>query len=245
MDGNVGPLKVKSEEKLLPLLRARLAKKLVSMGFQEKEIAEALNVTPPAVTQYLKGKRGRGLTETKNLEQTINALAEKTAQRIRTKTGPLDIAELLDAGYQILTATRGEKTLQSIEEPRKERWLRILRERLQLELQAAEKCLGLASRTPDDFGKLLLRMIASDSIRHAYIVTQLIAWLEKGGPSEFKPPAKELLSDMLRMEDTADEVSLSKTLRVTHGIARLLLESIDMDEQKHKRVLTRMMKMLD
>ena len=50
---------IRSEERLIPIIRASLAERLVREGFHTKEIADALNVTQPAVTQYLKGKRGK------------------------------------------------------------------------------------------------------------------------------------------------------------------------------------------
>jgi hypothetical protein len=51
-----------------------------------------------------------------------------------------------------------------------------------------------------------------------------------------------LLKDILAIEDTADEVSLRSTVKINHDVARLLLESIDMDEKKHDKLLGKMMK---
>jgi hypothetical protein len=47
-------------------------------------------------------------------------------------------------------------------------------------LNAAQKCDDLANRARDEYTRLLLRMVASDSIRHADIVSQMISWLESG-----------------------------------------------------------------
>ncbi len=233
-----------NEEKLLPSLRAGVAKKLFRMGFKAMEISSVLNVTPAAVTMYLKGRRGKGSAEIDDVDQ-IDALAEKAAHKIRSGTGPLEIVELLDAGYQLLSATKGQRILERGVETTKEReQIGLLRERLQLELKAAQKCLDLASRTRDDCNKLLLRMIASDSIRHADIVSQLMSWLERGHQPEYDPPARELLNEMLAIEDKASESVLQKTVRISHRGAMLLLESIDMDEKKHDTIVEKMLRII-
>jgi len=231
-----------TEEKLLPLVRARLAKRLSDIGFRAKEISAVLNVTPAAVTQYLKGKRGNTLSEAGN-ELIINALADKAAHRIRSEAGPLGAVELLDAGYQLLSASKGQKILKERAKAGGFESIGVLRDRLRLELKAAEKCLELANRTRDDYTKLFLRMIASDSIRHADIVSQLISYSERASDSSFQPPAKEFLNEMLAIEDKASEASLSKAVKIPNKAAMLLLESIDMDEFKHDRLVGKMLRL--
>jgi predicted transcriptional regulator len=224
---------IKSEEALFPLIRSGIAENLTKMGFRVKDIAAVLRVSPAAVTQYLKGSRGNKLQETKNQEHIIEALAEKAAQRIRNGAGPLEVVELIDAGYQLLAAGAGERILQTKTEPQRSEWLRILRGRLQLELKAAQKCLGLANQTQDDYSKLLLRMIATDSIRHADIVSQIMTRIEIGVNPEFESPGVGFLNEMLTIEDKAGELSLNNTIKIPHPVAQLLLESIDLYEAKH------------
>lgn len=231
-----------NEEKILPLLRARLAENLFRMGFKGKQIATVLNVTPAAVTQYLKGKRGNKLPDS-GTKLILNALTDRAAQRIRSGTGSLEFIELLDAAYQLLSAQRGQRILESrAERPVNQESIRILRQRLQLELKAAEKCLDLANRTRDDYTKLFLRMIASDSIRHADIVSQMISWSEGTRESEFQPPAKEILGELLAIEDRAGESSLTNVVKIPNPAAMLLLESIDMDEEKHDTLVGKLMR---
>jgi len=76
---------------------------------------------------------------------------------------------------------------------------KLLRERLQLELTAAEKELELASRTSDEHTKLLLQLIASYSIKHVDIVSQIISWLEIGEGTErrFQAPDHAVLQQMI------------------------------------------------
>ncbi len=234
-----------SEEKILPLLRARLAEKLVEMGFKPKQIANVLNVTPAAVTQYLKGRRGKKSWDSGD-ELILNTMTDRAAQRIRSGTGPFEFVELLDAAYQVVSAKRGQRILENKEDTRvRPESIRILRQRLELELKAAEKCLDLANRTRDDYTKLFLRMIASDSIRHADIVSQLISWSEGSRELGFEPPAKEFLSELLAIEDRAGESSLTKVVKIPNVAAMLLLESIDMDEEKHDTLVGKLMRNID
>ena len=109
------------------------------MGFRVNQISLVLDVTPPAVTQYLKGVRGKKITETENQKQMIDALAEKGAQRINGNMEPLSTIELLDVAHQILAVTSGERMLGTRSESRKKsKSIAILKARLQLELKAGE-----------------------------------------------------------------------------------------------------------
>ena len=223
---------------MLPLIRAGLASRLIQMGFRVNQISRVLGVTPAAVTQYLKGVRGKKLAQIENQKQMIDALAEKGARRINGDGPPLSTVELLDVIHQIVTVANGEKIVHTrSENGEKSESIAIMKARLELELNAAQKCLDLANRARDDYTGLLLRMVASDSIRHADIVSHLISGLETGHEIAYEAPDRALLVEILSMEDNAKEISLQRTVRIAHGVARLLLESIDMDEEKHERLI--------
>ncbi len=233
---------MRSEERLIPMIRARLAEKLAAEGFRVHEIATALNVTQAAVTQYLKRKRGAGRESVPGLDGLIDPVAEKLVKRVRSRLGPIETVELLDAARQLMAVDAGRTVLERGEsEPDRDASLVLLRERLKLELSAAERYLELANKTGDDHIKLLLRMIASDSIKHADVVSQVISWLEAGTGRRFELPSKELLGSMLSMEDSAKEESLQEGVTVDHPIARLLLTWIDMDEAKHGKMVSKML----
>src|SRR4029077_13484969 len=74
----------KSEERLIPMIRARLAERLIKEGFRPKEAAAALNVTQAAVTQYLKRKRGGNAPALASIDHLVDPLAEKLARRMRS-----------------------------------------------------------------------------------------------------------------------------------------------------------------
>jgi len=229
-------LQVSSEERLIPEIRARLAKKLAHQGLRVGEIARILRVTQPAVTQYLKGRRGAALQGMTKVDILLDPLAEKIAQRSRDGPG-IETTELLETARQILVMNTGMNPKPE-GEPHRTRLLELLGGRLRLELDAAERYLELANRSSDNYTKLLLRMIAADSIRHGDVLSQLMSWLEAGGGSGGSVPEEGFLKSMLAIEDSAGEASLTREVDVDHPVARLLLRWIDIDEGKHEKMLS-------
>ncbi len=237
------PPDFRSEERLIPLIRAKLAQKLVNQGFRPKEVAGALNVTQAAITQYLKRRRG-GASSLASIDHLVDPLAEKLAKRLRSGLGGVETAELVEAARQVMVVSRGRTIVQQQpKRPELDKALRALRERLRLELTAAERYLELSNQTDDDYSKMLLRMIASDSIRHGDVVSQVISWLEAGRGSEFEMPGKAILETLVELEDSAHEASLAHEIRIDHPIARLLFQWIDADEEKHEKIVSKMLKL--
>ena len=71
---------------VIPTIRSELAKELLNLGMKQKEISELLDITQPAVSQYISDKRGHGIKfndETQNLirEFAKGLLEEKYTQR--------------------------------------------------------------------------------------------------------------------------------------------------------------------
>lgn len=71
---------------VIPTIRSELAKELLNLGMKQKEISELLDITQPAVSQYISDKRGHGLKfndETQNLIQEFakGLVEEKYNQR--------------------------------------------------------------------------------------------------------------------------------------------------------------------
>ena len=232
-------------ENLIPVVRARLALSLRREGLRVKEIAAALNTTPAAVVQYLKGKRGRLVARPAQVDRTIDALADKVLQRVRSgiREG-VRMPELMEAADQIIIASKGSKMLEETTQRQEKQIVEILRQRLELELRASERCLDSAVKFEDQYSKLLLRMIAADSMRHADVVSQIISWTELPHEPTLNVPKKEFLDAILQIEDKAGEQSLKDTVKISHPIARLLLEWIDTDEKKHERIISKMVRVV-
>lgn len=234
-------MEIARAENLIPVVRARLAIKLGRDGLRVKEIASALNITPAAVVQYVQGKRGRLSVRVAQMDRTVDALAEKVLLRVRGGAGEgLRMAELLEAAEQILIASRGSRVLEETPVAIESEVVEILRQRLQLELKASERCLESAVKLDDQYSKLLLRMIAADSMRHADVVSQIISWVEVSPEPVINLRRKELLDAILQIEDKAGETSLRNAVKISHPVARLLLEWIDTDEKKHEKIIGKM-----
>jgi uncharacterized protein len=232
-------------ENLIPVIRARIAIKLGHDGLRVKEIASALNITPAAVVQYLQGKRGRLGMRAAQTDRTIDALADKILQRTRSGVGEgLRMAELLEAAEQMIIASRGSRVLEENPIAMERGVLEILKQRLQLELKASERCLESAVKLDDQYSKLLLRMIAADSMRHADVVSQIISWIKVSPEPAINLPRKEVLNAILQIEDKAGETSLRNEVKISHPVARLLLEWIDTDEKKHEKIIGKMAQLI-
>jgi len=230
---------------MIPVVRARLALSLRREGLRVKEIAAALNTTPAAVVQYLKGKRGRLVVRPAQVDRTIDALADKVLQRVRSGVREgVRMPELMEAADQIIIASKGSKMLEETPQKREKQVVEVLRQRLELELKASERCLESAVKFDDQYSKLLLRMIAADSMRHADVVSQIISWTELPREPTLNVPRKEFLDAILQIEDKAGEQSLRDTVKISHPVARLLLEWIDADEKKHERIIGKMVHLI-
>lgn len=232
-------------ENMIPVVRARLALSLKREGLRVTEIAAALNTTPAAVVQYLKGKRGRLVARPAQVDRTIDALADKVLQRIRSGVREgVRMPELIEAADQIIIASKGSRLLEETTQKREKQVVEVLRQRLELELKASERCLESAVKFGDQYSKLLLRMIAADSMRHADVVSQIISWTELPHELTLNVPRKEFLGTIMQIEDKAGEQSLRDTVKISHPVARLLLEWIDVDEKKHERIINKMVHLL-
>src|SRR2546430_5194960 len=109
---------IKSEN-LIPVVRARLALSLKRQGLRVTEIAAALNTTPAAVVQYLKGKRGRLVARPAQVDRTIDALAERVLQRVRSGVREgVRMPELIKAADQIIIASKGSRMLEETSQER-------------------------------------------------------------------------------------------------------------------------------
>src|SRR5437870_11306920 len=232
-------------ENMIPVVRARLALSLKRQGLRVTEIATALNTTPAAVVQYLKGKRGRLVARPAQVDRTIDGRADRVLQRVRSGVREgVRMAELMEAADQIIIASKGSRVLEETPRKREKQVVEVLRQRLELELKASERCLESAVKFDDQYSKLLLRMIAADSMRHVDVVSQIISWTELPHEPTLNVPKKEFLDAILQIDAKAGEQSLKATFEISHPVARLLLEWIDADEKKHERIISKMVRVI-
>jgi len=196
------------------------------------------------VTQYLKRKRGGSTPDLGSIDRLIDPLAEKLVKRLRSGLGGIETTELVETARQVMVMNRGRTIAQERpKRPERDEALRVLRERLRLELTAAEKYLELSNQTADDYSKMLLRMIAADSIRHGDVVSQVVSWLESGRESDVEMPGRAILQSLVELEDSAHEASLAESIHISHPIAQLLFQWIDADEEKHEMIVSKMLRL--
>ena len=46
---------------MIPAIRSELAKELLNLGMKQKDVSELMDITQPAVSQYITDKRGSGI----------------------------------------------------------------------------------------------------------------------------------------------------------------------------------------
>lgn len=71
---------------VIPAIRSELAKDLISLGMKQRQVSELMNITQPAVSQYLSDKRGNGVKLNDSVKDSIAEfavqLADGTAEKI-------------------------------------------------------------------------------------------------------------------------------------------------------------------
>ena len=62
---------------VIPAIRRELAKAMAALGMRQKDIAKCLNLTEPAVSQYLKFKRAKDVYFDKDVIKRIETAANR------------------------------------------------------------------------------------------------------------------------------------------------------------------------
>lgn len=60
---------------VIPAIRSELAKDLLSLGMKQKDVSELMDITQPAVSQYITDKRGSGIKLTESVKEMIKDFA--------------------------------------------------------------------------------------------------------------------------------------------------------------------------
>jgi predicted transcriptional regulator len=234
-------MKTPKAEEVIPILRSLIAAELVkTYGLRKAETARLLSVTPQAVTQYLKGVRalsGKNFPVSEQARKMVREYAGKIALKKRAVAE----TELLDLAYEVLTLTGSAPSMREGGEEAKMSAVRLLRQRLVAEQEAAEIFLSEAIKASDDMVRLLFRQIASDSIRHADIVQAAIAAVEKDvndGPL----PDPERLRQLQQLEEKGHSAGFEEVKKLLKSnVVKILLDSIEADEEKHDMILEKLM----
>ncbi len=79
-------------EKVLPALRKTVADKLFDRGYTQTDIAELLDITQPAVSQYLKGSRGY-LSKVIKEDEELDRVSSEIATKISTDSNVEEVGK--------------------------------------------------------------------------------------------------------------------------------------------------------
>ena len=70
---------------VIPAIRSELAKDLLKLGMKQKTISELMDITQPAVSQYLTDKRGSGIEFNDDVKKLIQDFADDLNDGTATK----------------------------------------------------------------------------------------------------------------------------------------------------------------
>ncbi|MBQ8016605.1 MAG: transcriptional regulator [Methanobrevibacter sp.] len=70
---------------VIPAIRSELAKELLNLGMKQKDVSELMDITQPAVSQYITDKRGSGIKLDENVRQMVKNFAKELADGKATK----------------------------------------------------------------------------------------------------------------------------------------------------------------
>ncbi|MEG3224852.1 MAG: transcriptional regulator [Methanobacteriales archaeon Met13] len=90
---------------VIPTIRSELAKELLSLGMKQKEISDILDITQPAVSQYISDKRGHGIKFNEKTQDLIRDLAQELA------AGTLNQRDLIPRTCDICRKVKAEEIL--------------------------------------------------------------------------------------------------------------------------------------
>ena len=65
---------------VIPAIRSELAKQLLKLGMKQKDISEIMDITQPAVSQYITDKRGSGIKLNKDIKNMIHEFAQELVE---------------------------------------------------------------------------------------------------------------------------------------------------------------------
>ena len=60
---------------VIPAIRSELAKELLNLGMKQKDVSELMDITQPAVSQYITDKRGSGIKLNDNVRKMVHDFA--------------------------------------------------------------------------------------------------------------------------------------------------------------------------
>ena len=70
---------------VIPAIRSELAKELLNLGMRQKDVSELMDITQPAVSQYITDKRGSGIKLDDDVRKMVKDFARELSEGEATK----------------------------------------------------------------------------------------------------------------------------------------------------------------
>jgi len=236
--------KTMSPTRWVLVLQGLVARELVEdLGVSGRRAAELLSVAPSAVSQYLSGRRLRTVFPAFAARGEARRIAREVAHRLLDMPAGREAPPriLLEAAAELAERTDGGKNIPIVPESREgvpdREITHALRQRVRGEQTAVTSCMLLAQKARDELTRAIFRQIASDSLRHAEIVTSLASYLDRGTASAHASGiSRRDVMGLIAKEKAAEAggPDLAKWLGGTMG---LLAASMEADERKHDELL--------
>ncbi|HIH35754.1 MAG TPA: helix-turn-helix domain-containing protein [Methanosphaera sp.] len=90
---------------VIPSIRSKLAKELLKLGMKQKEISQLLDITQPAVSQYISDKRGHEINFSPEVEKYIQNMAKEMT------TGELQPIDLIPRFCHVCKTVKTQEVL--------------------------------------------------------------------------------------------------------------------------------------
>lgn len=90
---------------VIPSIRSKLAKELLNLGMKQKEISQLLEITQPAVSQYISDKRGHEIDFEPDVEEYIKNMAKEMT------TGELQPIDLIPKFCHVCKTIKTQEVL--------------------------------------------------------------------------------------------------------------------------------------
>lgn len=235
-------------EQILPAVRSLLAKELINNhNVSKTNVSKILGMSPAAITQYTNNKRGglaNEIVDNKEILPIISSLAEHFVDKTKKEGELRRSITIIETSENILLILNNQNIVKN-KTKKIDSNIKLLQARVDTELREAKISLEMANKVEDGFGKLLFKGLASDSIRHAEIVSQVIRDKDTVDRFQLDRKLKKYLKQMIEEEENASDQLLIKMVKTKHPAVRVLLQSVDQDELKHKKMLKSLSKHLD
>lgn len=236
--------KTMSATQWVHVLQGLVARELVEdLGVSGRQAANLLGLAPSAVSQYLSGHRLRTIFPALAARGEARRVARDVAHRLLDlppgRSAPPRL--LLEAAGELAQQAAGGVTVQ-VPESAGERipdrdLVRALHVRVRGEQAAVTSCMQLAQKARDELTRAIFRQIASDSLRHAEIVTSLATHLDRGTASAHASGITRRDVLQLIAKEKAAEAGGPDLARWLGGTMHLLAASMEADERKHDELL--------